>query len=1007
MPGTLFRRLVPRFAALAGSLAALVFVPLARAQSTCATATNIPVGTPISGSNAGSPGDGFSGLCAATSASAWHWFVPAVSGVHTISLCSSSIDSVATLYASCVPAASAPTFLACDDDTCGDDSVLVASLTAGQTYYLRVASKGATSTGAYSVLISAPAAAAPSNDFCGSSLSLPLNTPLAASNVPTAGSDLSACGTLDTSDVWFTLSAGTPGQYLIQVCSRAFQPVVSIHSSCAAPSSSCSASGSAVNCALGGSASLAYTPPSTGNFLVRVAGVRGSFGDFTITAFSPRANDLCSAATPISLGVPAPGTTTPALSTDAAVACAPSSFDAWHTFFATQTGLFSFSTCTGTDFDTVLSIHSACPASPGSTLLACSDNACSSGSSVAVAVNAGTVVWIRVAGKNGAFGNYSLSSAILTPTNDECPAAAPLFEGVPVAATSAGATISTISSCSFTATADVWFAFVPAATTTYEFHTCGSSIDTVLSLYDACGGPELACSDNAPAFCGPGASASGSTITAPLTAGLSYKLRVAGNNSGAGPFQLAVSRAVPTNDQCAAATPVSLGVTLASTLSGATASGVSACSRPASSDVWFSFSPTLTRHYRVQTCGSVASTLISIHDSCYPPGAGGSLGCGLGTPEVCPAGGSSAVALLLAGHTYLIRIADAAAGLGGGGAFQLRFQPAAPDNAPFSTPAPLAPNAPTTGSTLDATADGPDACSPGGIDVWYAFTPAQSGYYRFRTCAGPGDLDTILSLHSACGASPLACNDNNPAVCGPGALTSALSARLLAGTTYLLRVAGAPSAQGSFTLDVAPTPPPSDSCDNASPVGNGAFPFDTLAATTDPVSLGAGCALPFSIIQNDIWFRYTAPATEQTTVSLCGSTFDTVLAVSSALDGCAAPGGTSPVLACNDDFPCAPPSTSLTPQSRVDFSAVAGRPYFIRIGSQGGATGSGALTITQGSVCPCDWNHRGGLDVQDIFEFLNSWFAGAGDFNSSGTLDTNDIFDFLNCWFLAPPPCNS
>ena len=115
MPGKLFRRLDPRLGTLMCCAAALLPAVRAQAQATCAQATNIPIGSPFAGNNAGSPGDGFTGLCVASNSAVWHWFVPAVSGTHTISLCSSSIDSVATLYSDCGPASS---YLTCDDDTC-------------------------------------------------------------------------------------------------------------------------------------------------------------------------------------------------------------------------------------------------------------------------------------------------------------------------------------------------------------------------------------------------------------------------------------------------------------------------------------------------------------------------------------------------------------------------------------------------------------------------------------------------------------------------------------------------------------------------------------------------------------------------------------------------------------------------------------------------------------------------------------------------------------------------
>ncbi len=42
------------------------------------------------------------------------------------------------------------------------------------------------------------------------------------------------------------------------------------------------------------------------------------------------------------------------------------------------------------------------------------------------------------------------------------------------------------------------------------------------------------------------------------------------------------------------------------------------------------------------------------------------------------------------------------------------------------------------------------------------------------------------------------------------------------------------------------------------------------------------------------------------------------------------------------------------------------------------------------------------MDINDIFQFLNAWFAGSpsSDFNGGG-VDINDIFDYLNAWFVG------
>jgi hypothetical protein len=53
--------------------------------------------------------------------------------------------------------------------------------------------------------------------------------------------------------------------------------------------------------------------------------------------------------------------------------------------------------------------------------------------------------------------------------------------------------------------------------------------------------------------------------------------------------------------------------------------------------------------------------------------------------------------------------------------------------------------------------------------------------------------------------------------------------------------------------------------------------------------------------------------------------------------------------------------------------------------------------------CPANYNQINGLEVQDIFDFLNAWFAGEtrADFNNNGILEVQDIFDFLNGWFAG------
>jgi hypothetical protein len=119
--------------------------------------------------------------------------------------------------------------------------------------------------------------------------------------------------------------------------------------------------------------------------------------------------------------------------------------------------------------------------------------------------------------------------------------------------------------------------------------------------------------------------------------------------------------------------------------------------------------------------------------------------------------------------------------------------------------------------------------------------------------------------------------------------------------------------------------------------------FDNVDATTDgPDEPGTCDFFSYTQIDADIWYRYTASCTGDVTVSLCGSGYDTKLAVYG--DTC--PTGAS-AIACNDD------NCGGTTQSELTFSAVAGSEYLIRIGGYNGAMGTGTLTISCASTVEC------------------------------------------------------
>ncbi len=69
----------------------------------------------------------------------------------------------------------------------------------------------------------------------------------------------------------------------------------------------------------------------------------------------------------------------------------------------------------------------------------------------------------------------------------------------------------------------------------------------------------------------------------------------------------------------------------------------------------------------------------------------------------------------------------------------------------------------------------------------------------------------------------------------------------------------------------------------------------------------------------------------------------------------------------------------------------------------GGQVSSYFASWTSHPNCPVDFDCNGTLATQDIFSFLNAWFAGdpAANFNASAGLEVQDVFEFINAWFAG------
>ncbi len=122
-----------------------------------------------------------------------------------------------------------------------------------------------------------------------------------------------------------------------------------------------------------------------------------------------------------------------------------------------------------------------------------------------------------------------------------------------------------------------------------------------------------------------------------------------------------------------------------------------------------------------------------------------------------------------------------------------------------------------------------------------------------------------------------------------------------------------------------------DDCCDAQPVNDGTTAFDTTTATTD---YQGDCDM-----EMDIWYTYTPTYTGTALISLCGSSFDTKLAVypgTPCQSGTLCCSGT--MIGCNDDY--------CDVQSRLSIGVISGESYLIQIGGYSDSEyGPGILTV--------------------------------------------------------------
>lgn len=326
---------------------------------------------------------------------------------------------------------------------------------------------------------------------------------------------------------------------------------------------------------------------------------------------------------PMEIGVGTVSGETTSATNDGSASCGKSatSADVWFLYRGGGDCTIEFDTC-GSDYDTVLSVHSGCP-SDGGTELACNDDACDVQSAVSIAGEPGRDYRVRVSGWEGATGNFQLNVRCIEPPADDCARAVSIGDG-----TLTGSTITATndgsSACGRSeASPDVWFHYKSEEDCLLRVDTCGSDYDTVLSVHRACPATqanEIACNDDSCEL--------DSAVSFVATADTPYFIRVSGYDGDTGAFTLNVTCvAADDSDHCGVAQVIEADTTLDGDTSSASPSGIATCGgSPLSPDLWFVHTTTKACVLELTTCGAEWDTILSIFSAC-PAVEGDLLGC--------------------------------------------------------------------------------------------------------------------------------------------------------------------------------------------------------------------------------------------------------------------------------------------------------------------------------------------------------------------------------------------
>ncbi len=279
------------------------------------------------------------------------------------------------------------------------------------------------------------------------------------------------------------------------------------------------------------------------------------------------------------------------------------------------------------------------------------------------------------------------------------------------------------------------------------------------------------------------------------------------------------------------------------------------------------------------------------------------------------------------------------------------------------------------GTTIDATEDCPDVFG-GWYGVWYKFdVPYANFNVNIDFCNTPVEIYSIGAvLHHSC-----VCDDytlystGQFRDCGDGYTTPTIFWNNMTGPTtlyYLVAMTDESDLPAPmdfhFTIYVDEIiPPENDNCADATPITEGTYYGNTTMATTDEAGYYAG---------HNIWYVYSPSASGIASFSLCGSDFDTKLAV---YDGYSC--SPLPTLIDSDDDGC----PGKTVRSLIEgVEVVYGNEYLVEVGGYSSYVGNTELVVNLvvGGAC-CDHTTGACTNVPDEPTCL-AMYGGTGTYHA-------------------------